>query len=87
MEPFRPCVDWRVAQWVRDHRSATDWEVTREFRHWVTSFPLEKVDWFELNLNIRGVIEGSIRSFRQSLTTATSGPYRPWTRTLTRWDG
>ena len=87
MEPFRPCVDWRVAQWVRNHRGTAEWEVTREFRQWVTAFPLENVDWFELNLDIRGVIEGVMRSFRQSVTTAQSGPYRPWTRTTTKWDG
>lgn len=87
MEPFRPCIDWRVAQWVKDHRDSTEWEVTREFRQWITAFPLENVDWFELNLDVRGVIEGVIRSFRVATTTGQSGPYRPWTRTLTRWDG
>lgn len=87
MEPFRPCVDWRVAQWVKNHPATTEWEVTREFRHWVTGFPLEKVDWFELNLDVRSVIEGAMRSFRQAVTSGQSGPYRPWTRTLTKWDG
>ncbi len=87
MEPFRPCVDCRVAQWVRERRGTTEWAVTREFRQWVTGFPLEKVDWFELTLDVRGVIEGATRSFRQAVTSAKSGPYRPWTRTLTRWDG
>jgi CRISP-associated protein Cas1 len=87
MEPFRPCVDWRVAQWVRQHRGTTEWQVTREFRQWVTGFPLEKIDWAELTLDVRGVIEGVTRSFRQAVTTATSGPYHPWTRTLTKWDG
>jgi len=41
MEPFRPCVDWRVARWVEKERaarlssgmdSAPDWQVTKEFR-------------------------------------------------------
>jgi len=86
MEPFRPCVDWRVAQWVRSHRDTTEWEVTREFRQWVTGFPLEKIDWFELTLDVRGVIEGMTRSFRQAVTSAQSGPYRLWTRTTTKWD-
>jgi CRISP-associated protein Cas1 len=86
MEPFRPCVDWRVAQWVRKSRGE-NWEVTREFRQWITEFPLEKVDWFDLTLDIRGVVEGVTRSFRQAVTSAQSGPYRPWTRTLTKWDG
>lgn len=87
MEPFRPCVDWRVAEWIRRHPDEKDWQVTREFRQWVTAFPLEKVDWFELTLDVRGVIEGVVRSFRQAVVTAQSGPYRPWTRTTTKWAG
>lgn len=87
MEPFRPCVDWRVAKWIRDHPGDPNPEVSREFRRWVTGFPLESVDWFELTLDVRGVIEGVMRSFRQAVTTAQSGPYRPWTRTTTKWAG
>ena len=87
MEPFRPCVDWRVAKWIREHPGVEDPEVSKDFRRWVTGFPLETVDWFELTLDIRSVIEGVIRSFRQAVTTAQSGPYRPWTRTTTKWDG
>jgi CRISP-associated protein Cas1 len=87
MEPFRPCVDWRVAKWLRGHPGVEDPEVSKDFRRWVTGFPLETVDWFELTLDIRSVIEGVIRSFRQAVTSAQSGPYRPWTRTTTKWDG
>jgi CRISP-associated protein Cas1 len=87
MEPFRPCVDWRVAEWIRLDPENEALGVTREFRQWVTTFPLETVDWFELNLDVRGVIEGVTRSFRQAVTSAQSGPYRPWTRTTTKWAG
>jgi CRISPR-associated protein Cas1 len=87
MEPFRPCVDWRVAKWIQDHPGVENPAVTREFRQWVTGFPLETVDWFELTLDVRSVIEGVVRSFRQAVTTAQSGPYRPWTRTTTKWAG
>jgi CRISPR-associated protein Cas1 len=67
MEPFRPCVDWRVFQWARRMRNdefgmtndgggiATNRQspitnhaplgVTPEFRKWVTTFPLVRVDW------------------------------------------
>lgn len=87
MEPFRPCVDWRVAEWIRRDPENEALGVTREFRQWVTTFPLETVDWFELTLDVRSVIEGVTRSFRQAVTTAQSGPYRPWTRTTTKWAG
>jgi len=87
MEPFRSCVDWRVAQWIRKNPGEANPEVTREFRQWVTGFPLEKIDWMELMLDVRGVIEGVTRSFRQSVTAGESGTYKPWTRTTTKWDG
>lgn len=87
MEPFRPCVDWRVAQWIRDHPGEENPTVTREFRQWVTAFPLAQVDWFELTLDVKGTIEGVVRSFRKALTTAQSGPYKPWIRTTTKWAG
>ena len=29
MEPFRPCVDWRVFQWLRDHPDRNDWQVSK----------------------------------------------------------
>ena len=87
MEPFRPCVDWRVAQWIRDHPDEEDWQVTKDFRAWVTRFPLETVDYFDLTLDIRGVIEGVIRSFRKAIISGQSGLYKPWTRTTTRWAG
>jgi CRISPR-associated protein Cas1 len=87
MEPFRPCVDWRVAEWIRRQPDKENLQVTREFRQWVTGFPVEKVDWSDLKLDVRGVIEGVTRSFRQAVTSAESGPYRPWTRTTTKWAG
>lgn len=87
MEPFRPCVDYRVAKWLLDHPGEENPQVTKEFRRWVTGFPLETVDWFDLNLDVRGVVEGVIRSFRVAVTSGQSGPYRPWTRTTTKWAG
>ncbi|MEJ0090172.1 MAG: CRISPR-associated endonuclease Cas1 [Limisphaerales bacterium] len=35
MEQFRPCVDWRVIQWVKEHPDKSQWEVSKEFRKWV----------------------------------------------------
>ena len=87
MEPFRPCVDWRVAEWIRKDAGNEAAGVTKEFRQWITEFPLEKVDWLELELDVRGVMEGVVRSFRQALVKKQSGSYKPWTRTRTKWAG
>ena len=97
MEPFRPCVDWRVAQWVRQHGgdgspqpSANDppkWEVTKEFRAWVTGFPLERVEYLDLTLDVRGCIEGVVRGFRRAVLCGDTKFYRPWTLRNSKWAG
>lgn len=78
MEPFRPCVDWRVWQWTRQHPAPAAWQVTKEYRAWVTGFVLERVEHLEFTLEIRGVIEGVIRSFRRAVMENAVRPYRPW---------
>jgi CRISPR-associated protein Cas1 len=87
MEPFRPCVDWRVYQWVKQHPDRAQWEVTREFRGWVTGFPLERVDYLDFTLEIQGVIEGVVRSFRHAVVNNQPKLYKPWTPRNTKWAG
>ena len=115
MEPFRPCVEWRVIQWIRQHQSrgrgserefahpsrspkdqsglasaATDtddcvWEVTKEFRRWVTGFPLERTEYLNLTLEIQGVIEGVVRGFRRAVVENQPRHYKPWTPKHSKW--
>ena len=90
MEPFRPCVDWRVAQWVRKQQRESNppvLEVSKAFRAWVTAFPLEKVDYLDMTIEIRGVIEGVIRSFRRAVLEHKPTIYRPWTPNSIKWAG
>jgi CRISP-associated protein Cas1 len=90
MEPFRPCVDWRVAQWVKKCSAGSQpapLEVNKAFRAWVTAFPLEKVDYLDMTIEIRGVIEGVIRSFRRALLEHKPTIYRPWTPNSIKWAG
>jgi len=88
LEPFRPCVDWRVAQWIRSETPGENgWEVTRDFRKWVTGFPLERAEYLGLELEIRGCIEGAIRGFRRAVTGATPRLYKPWTPKNSKWAG
>ena len=119
MEPFRPCVDWRVAQWALGRRQAEPsgarqpaegnppgasgggqqcggmktsgpgerWEVTREFRQWVTGFPLEKVEYLDLELNVQSCIEGVVRGFRRAVLHGDLKRYRPWTPKNSKWAG
>ena len=111
MEPFRPCVDWRVAQWVRKLRKdgaggngdlfpksgsqlsslnpqpSAPLEVTKEFRAWVTGFPLEKVEYFDMTLDVRSCIEGVVRGFRRAVLTGDLKHYKPWTPRNSKWAG
>jgi len=88
MEPFRPCVDWRVAQWVRrETPPESGWEVSAAFRKWVTGFPLERVDYLGLELDVRGCIEGSVRGFRRAIMGGNLRLYKPWTPKNSKWVG
>ena len=94
MEPFRPCVDWRVVQWVRqqggngtESSPEKPLEVTPEFRKWVTGFPLERVEYLDLALDVRGCIEGVVRGFRRAVLGGDTKFYRPWTPKNSKWAG
>jgi CRISPR-associated endonuclease Cas1 len=87
MEPFRPCVDWRVYQWVKDRPHQEAFIVSGEFRRWVTGFSLERVDYLGLDLDIRGCIEGVVRGFRQAVLTGSTRHYRPWMWKNSKWAG
>ncbi len=87
MEPFRPCVDWRVIQWAKKHSEGKPLEVDKEFRKWVTGFPLEKVDYMEFTLEIQGCVEGVVRGFRRAVIENQPRFYKPWTPKNSKWAG
>ena len=87
MEPFRPCVDWRVAQWVKQQSPERALAVTPEFRRWVTGFPLERVGYLDLDLEVRGCIEGVVRGFRRAVLAGEPKFYKPWTPKNSKWAG
>jgi CRISP-associated protein Cas1 len=87
MEPFRPCVDWRVLQWMKQHPDRAAWEVNKEFRKWVTGFPLERVDYLDFTLEIQGCIEGVVRGFRRVVIENQPRFYKPWTPKNSKWVG
>jgi hypothetical protein len=87
MEPFRPCVDWRVFQWAREHPDRREWQVSKEFRRWVTAFPLERVGYLDFELEIQGCVEGVVRGFRRAVLEGQPRFYRPWTPRNSKWAG
>jgi CRISPR-associated protein Cas1 len=90
MEPFRPCVDWRVIQWVRQAKESGNkgqFEVTKEFRKWVTGFPLVPVEHLDLTLEVQGVVEGVVRGFRRAVLENSPRFYKPWIQKSSKWVG
>ncbi len=89
MEPFRPWVDWRVAQWVREHRVADVGAaaIDKEFRTWMTGFTLEETRYGGREMEKRSCIEAVVRSFRRALCKNRSGEYQPWTPRNSKWVG
>jgi len=88
MEPFRPFVDWRVAQWIRKEVAGPEgWAVTREFRRWVTGFPFERTEYLGFDLEVRGCIEGVVRGFRRAVFSNDPRFYKPWTPKSSKWVG
>ncbi len=85
MEPFRPCVDWRVYQWAK--QQPKPWVVTKEFRQWVTGFPQERVGWLDCTLEIQGVIEGVVRGLRRAVLEKQPRYYKPWIPRNSKWAG
>ncbi len=85
MEPFRPCVDWRVYQWAR--QQPAPWSVTPEFRKWVIGFTTELAEWEGTLQEVRTVLEGTVRSLRQAILLRQAGRYRPWISGNSKWAG
>ena len=76
-----------MIQWVKGHPGIERWEVTKDFRQWVTGFPLLKMDYLELTLEIQGVVEGVVRGFRRAVVENQARYYRPWTPKNSKWAG
>lgn len=87
MEPFRPCVDWRVIQWVRQNPDPASWTVSKDYRKWVTGFPLVRVEHLDFELEIQGCIEGVVRGFRRAVLENSARFYKPWTQKNSKWVG
>lgn len=88
MEPFRPCVDRRVAKWLLDYcESAQEVEITQEFKRWVTGFVLEKIGHFRIEMTINNCIESVILSFRNAVLKQSVRHYKPWISANLKWAG
>lgn len=86
MEPFRPCVDARVYEWVKQNPEQRG-EVTTEFKQWLIPLLDTKISYEGKSLTMRLVVERSIRSFRNAVLNGKAGLYKPWTLKNSKWAG
>ena len=87
MEPFRPCVDFRVASWVRKHPNDNYSDVSAEYRKWATTLLIQKISYLGQDLPLHGCIEKVARGFRRALLEQASQEYKPWIQGNLKWDG
>jgi len=87
MEPFRPCVDFRVARWIQEEVSDGDTRIDGRFRQYVTEFVLERVGYLQLEMPLRNCIEEVVRGFRKAVISKKTRDYKPWTPSNSKWVG
>lgn len=87
MEPFRPCVDYRVARWVQEEAEPGDYRITGRFRHYVTEFVLERIGYLGLEMDLKNCLESVVRSFRSAVLSGQTRTYKPWTPSNSKWGG
>lgn len=87
MEPFRPCVDWRVARWINEEAAPDDYRVDGRFRRYVTDFTLERIGYLGIEMDFRNCLESVVRSFRQAVLSGQTRHYKPWTPSNSKWAG
>ncbi|GHC07295.1 type II CRISPR-associated endonuclease Cas1 [Cerasicoccus arenae] len=87
MEPFRPCVDWRVARWMMEEAAPDDYQVNGRFRRYITNFTLERVGYLGIEMDFRNCLESVVRSFRQAVLSGQTRQYKPWIPSNSKWAG
>ena len=87
MEPFRPCVDFRVVNWIHQHKHSDTLCVNHIFRKYVTHFIYMPVLYSGKKIKLGDCMEMVIKSFRKSLLDATIKAYCPWSLINSKWVG
>lgn len=89
MEPFRPVVDELVYKWVMDMGGAEDaFRVERPYKMMIQGLMDGRYACRTAeSISFDKIVEMTIRSYREALTSGKSGRYKPWIRRSSRWDG
>ena len=85
MEPFRPLVDARVANWLR--RPGIPDELDKAYKQHVLAFLESSVPYRKTSKPFQFVLERVVRSFRAALLDDDPSAYLPWTAGNSKWAG
>lgn len=85
MEPFRPLVDARVADWLR--RPGIPDKLDKTFKQHVLAFLETPVPCGRASRSCQFVLESVVRSFRAALLANNPSLYAPWTAGNSKWAG
>lgn len=88
MEPFRPVVDELVYKWVMDMVGSEDaFRVERPYKTMIQGLMDGRYACRTAeSISLDKIVEMTIRSYREALTSGKSNRYRPWIRRSSRWD-
>lgn len=87
MEPFRPCVDWRVVRWLHGEGKGKPVEVTPHFRKWIVGVCTEQIEVEGKSLSLQSGVEVVVRSFRRAVLEGDVRRFKPWTQKNSKWAG
>ena len=89
MEPFRPCVDWKIATWIKEstHNYEAENPITPPFRQYLGSTSQAPTSHQKTTLYFQNCIEKSLRSFRQAVLSSNASLYQAWTPSNSKWAG
>ncbi len=89
MEPFRPVVDELVYKWVVDMGGAEDaFCVGRPYKTMIQGLMDQRCPYrTSKSISLDKIVEMTIKSYRDALTSGKTSRYRPWIRRNSKWDG
>ena len=84
MEPFRPLIDHRIVQWIKESNKT---EVSKPFKAHLLKVLDSVIEYEGRKLNLNNVIEAVCRSLRAAILQHKVPLYKPWTQKSSKWAG
>lgn len=89
MEPFRPAVDELVFKWVKDMNGSEEaFRVERPYKAMIHGLMEQRYPYRTSgSISLDKIVEMTIKSYREALSSGKSVRYKPWIRKSSKWDG